>query len=71
MIEGISEASHALSIWYTMFFAVLHATSFASAGFRLEPERKKSRVKVTNTKVISTDHAVPTGRISPPLLTSR
>ena len=47
----------AVPICCTMFFAVFQATSFASAGSRLEPARKKSRVNVMNTKVSETFQA--------------
>ena len=40
-----------------MFFAVVHASSFACAGSRLDPLRKNRRVNVMNTKVWKTDQA--------------
>ena len=48
----------AVPIWFTMFFAVFHATSFASAGSRFDPARKKRRVNVMNTNVSVTFQAV-------------
>ena len=55
----VPRVSHfqAVPICWTMFLAVFQATSLASAGSRLEPARKKSRVKVMNTKVRDTFQA--------------
>ena len=52
------DRSQADPIWVTMFFAVFHASSFASAGSRLEPLRKNRRVKVMKTKVWKTAQAL-------------
>lgn len=55
---------HAPPIWFTIFFAVAHATSFAVAGSRLLDERKKRRVKVMNVKVCRIAQAVPNALVS-------
>ena len=57
-IGRIVSQRQAVPIWWTMFLAVFHATSFASAGSRLEPARKKRRVNVMNTNVSVTFQAV-------------
>ena len=44
----------------TILVAILHAVSLATAGFRLEPERKKRRVKVMKVKVTPMLHALST-----------
>ena len=49
---------HAPPIWFTMFFAVAHATSLAVAGSRLLEERKNRRVKVIKVKVCMIAHAL-------------
>ena len=55
--RGTMDRFQADPIWFTIFFAVFHACSFASAGSRLEPLRKNRRVKVMNTKVWKTAQA--------------
>ena len=55
--RGRMERFHAEPIWFTMFFAVSHASSLARAGSRLDPLRKNRRVKVMKTKVWKTDQA--------------
>ena len=57
-IGKIESQRQAVPIWCTMFFAVFQATSFASAGSRFDPARKKRRVNVMNTKVSVTFQAV-------------
>ena len=53
---GINDKSHLPPIWFTIFLAVSHATWFASAGSRLDHERKNRRVNVMNTNVWNTAH---------------
>lgn len=55
---------HAPPIWFTMFFAVAHATSFAVAGSRLLLLRKNRRVNVINVKVCTIAHAVPAALVN-------
>ena len=55
--SGMMALLHAPPIWFTIFFAVAHATSFAVAGSRLLEERKKRRVKVMKVKVWAIAHA--------------
>lgn len=45
------DRSQSPPIWLTIFLAVFQAVELASLGSRLDPERKKSRVKVININV--------------------
>ena len=48
----------------TIWEAVFQAVSLASAGLRLEPERKNRRVKEMKMNVMSTDQAVDSRRLT-------
>lgn len=51
MMDGICARCQCEPIWSIISEAVVQATSLASAGSRLEPERKNSRVKLIKRKV--------------------
>ena len=57
-MAGMRLRSQADPIWFTMFFAVRQASSFARAGSKLDPLRKNRRVKVMKTKVWKTAQAL-------------
>ena len=55
MMSGIASRFQVPPICPTIFFAVFHAVALASAGSRLEPERKNKRVNEMKMKVRNID----------------